>query len=122
MSDYILGLVTIPAAVLLVVGVVFTGAKLRAWWTEYRPGFNADDHNMVWRSRVAAAIVLAPRFFMVHLPAGLVVAYRSAGPRMVSRGRLLADEDVAYLAGEVHRAVRELTMSDADGVSHRLDG
>ena len=108
MSSYLIGVLTVPGAGLVVWALVIVGRLLRDWWTRYSPGFNLDDNDVYWRSRVAAAVVVARRFFMVPLPGGMVVVYRSGDPVRTRHGRREAQADASDLTSEIIRAVRKI--------------
>lgn len=113
MSNYLLGLATLPAAGAVLALLRFVASNARDWWTAYGPGFNQDDNNIAWRSRTAAALVLARRFFMVRLPGGLVPVYRSAGASKEARGSRAQSEDMGHLPWAIAEATRSLGEPDS---------
>jgi hypothetical protein len=77
MSDYLLGLATLPAVALVLWLLLVTLRAIRDSWSRWRPTFIGDEDR---RAHHAASLAVARRVLVVHLPGGRIVAWRSLVP------------------------------------------
>lgn len=112
--DYILGVVTVPLVVLLVVGVIWGGARLRDWWT--RP-VSLDKVSRDRRAHVVAIVAselaAARRMRQLKLPGNVLLVIRSGGVGTDDYGWVLCDKRMRVFSNAMHGAFDKLDEQES---------
>lgn len=102
-TEFWLGVLTLPVAALVFVGLGLLGERVRLSWTTWKP---QRVSNYERRANLAVGVALANRLLQVRLPGGYVFIYRArmnrwCGNRHMRATAVVRDALDEALKGEI---------------------